>query len=72
MDVLGRIYDTVSDHPTAVEQRWEHAVRRVQARLPYVTAGDFVALPPVSAQLATWEILRVHWRARRSRGMHGN
>ena len=54
VDALGRIYDKVKDHPTAVEHRWEEVVRRVQARLPYVTVGAFVALPPVSAQLATW------------------
>ena len=53
LDALGHIYYTVGDHPTAVEHRWEEVVRPVQARLPYVTAGAFVALPPVSAQLAT-------------------
>ena len=52
MDELGRIYDTARDHPTTVEHKWEEVVRRVQARLPYVTAGAFVALPPVDAQLA--------------------
>ena len=72
LDALRRIYNTVTDHPTTVQRRWEEVVCRVQARLPYVTAGALVALPLVSAQLATGVTLRVHRRARRSRGMQGN
>ena len=53
VDERSRIYDTVRDHPTTAEQRWEEAVRRVQARVPYVTAGALVALLPVNSQLAT-------------------
>ena len=53
MDAMGRIYDTARDRPTAVEQRWEEVVRRVQACLSYITVGAFVVLPQVSAHLAT-------------------
>ena len=53
VDAMGRIYDPVKDRPTAVEEGWDEVVCRVQACLPYVTAECFVALPPVSAQLAT-------------------
>ena len=36
---LGRVYDVTRDHSTALERQCEEAVRRVQALLPYVTAG---------------------------------
>ena len=52
VDAMGRIYDTFRDHHTAVEQQWEEVVRRVQAVLPYIGVGAFVAFPPLNAQFA--------------------
>ena len=53
VDAMGRIHDTVRDHPSAFERRWKEVKRHVQGRLPYVTAGAFLALPPTVTQLVT-------------------
>ena len=66
---LGRVYDVTRDHSTALEQQCEEVVRRVQARLPYATAGGFVVLPPTELHSRVAATRGAHQRDPRSQGM---